>query len=61
MPRAVWKGAVLAESDETVVDGKTNPDAAWYYARPSIVVRRIAGHVAFWQGVRVEGPGSPDA
>ncbi len=99
MCRAVWNGAVLAESGHTVkvegnhyfppeslhreyltgspatstcpwkgqaryyhvsVDGKTNRDAAWYYPQPSPAASKIAGHVAFWHGVRVErvpGPG----
>lgn len=93
MPRAIWNGAVLAESDEValvdgntyfppdavcrdylrdsqthttcgwkgeasyyhvVVDGKTNPDAAWYYAAPKDAARQIAGYIAFWRGVTVE-------
>lgn len=98
MYRAVWNGAVLAESDHPVklegnhyfppeslhrehftpspttttcpwkgqarshhisVDGKTNRDAAWYYPEPSPAARKIAGHVAFWHGVRVgRVPGS---
>ncbi|WP_309117696.1 DUF427 domain-containing protein [Saccharothrix sp.] len=37
------------------VDGEVNPDAAWYYARPSPLARRIRGHVAFWNGVGIEG------
>jgi len=99
MFRAVWNGAVLAESDRTVklegnhyfppeslhreyfagspttstcpwkgqaryshvtVAGKINCDAAWYYPQPSPAASKIAGHVAFWHGVRVErvpGPG----
>lgn len=95
MPRATWKGAVLAEAPDdavqvvegnvyfpreavrsehlrpsdthtvcgwkgtasyhhVVVGGETNPDAAWYYPAPKDAARRIAGHVAFWKGVRVE-------
>jgi uncharacterized protein (DUF427 family) len=92
MVQAVWNGAVLTESDETVVvegnhyfprasvredvlrdsskqtrcpwkglasyytievDGKINPDAAWYYPQPSDAARNIADHVAFWKGVEV--------
>ena len=92
--KATWNGAVLAESDRTVVvegnhyfppdavrmeymkpsathtscpwkgtasyytvdvEGKQNPDAAWYYPQPKDAARQIAGHVAFWKGVRVEG------
>ena len=91
--KATWNGAVLAESDETivvegnhyfppdalhcehftesqthttcpwkgvasyydvVVDGKTNPDAAWYYPTPKDAAKQIAGYVAFWRGVKVE-------
>jgi uncharacterized protein (DUF427 family) len=102
MFRAVWNGAVLAESDRTVkvegnhyfppeslhreyftgspgtstcpwkgharyyhvrVDGAVNHDAAWYYPDPSPAAGKIAGHVAFWRGVRVErvpGPGEEE-
>jgi len=91
--RAIWNGAVLAESDRTtvlegthyfpvdslrrehladspqhtrcpwkgrasyfdvVVDGTENQAAAWYYPKPWPLARRIAGHVAFWNGVTVE-------
>jgi uncharacterized protein (DUF427 family) len=35
MPKAIWNGAVIAESDHTIkVEGKTNPDGAWYYPAP---------------------------
>jgi uncharacterized protein (DUF427 family) len=90
--KAMWNGAVLAESDRTVVvegnhyfppdairteyfrpsdthtvcgwkgtasyytvevDGKQNPDAAWYYPEPKDAARQIAGFVAFWKGVTV--------
>ena len=92
MPKAIWNGAVLAESDATVVvegnryfpiesirreyftpsathtvcgwkgtasyftvvvDGKQNPDAAWYYPEPKESAKQIAGYVAFWKGVTV--------
>lgn len=46
-----WKG--LASYYTIEVDGKINPDAAWYYRKPSPLARRITDHVAFWQGVRV--------
>lgn len=91
--RAVWNGAVLAESEDTivvegnhyfppdslhreyfidssshsvcpwkgtasyltvVVDGQSNPDAAWTYPQPKAAAEQIADHVAFWKGVRVE-------
>ena len=93
MPRAIWNGTVIAESDrcvvvegnqyfppdavrrehlqpsethttcpwkgdasyyDVVVGGKSNKDAAWYYPQPKEAARQIAGHVAFWHGVRVE-------
>ena len=93
MAKAIWEGAVLAESDSCVivegnhyfppnaiereylrpsstttvcswkgiahywdieVNGKRNPDAAWYYPQPSDAAKQIKDHVAFWKGVRVE-------
>ena len=96
MVRAVWNGAVLAVSDETVrlegnhyfppeslaqeyfqpsathstcpwkgqasyltvtVDGRTNPDAAWYYSQPRRAAAKIRGYVAFWHGVKIESDG----
>jgi hypothetical protein len=36
------------------VDGTVNRDAAWYYPQPSPAASMIAGHVAFWRGVRVD-------
>jgi uncharacterized protein (DUF427 family) len=48
-----WKG--LAHYYSVEIDGAVNPDAAWYYRRPSPLVRRIKNHVAFWNGVTVEG------
>ena len=90
--KAIWNGAVIAESNDTVVvegnhyfpresiderffaesdnhsvcswkgtadyfhvevDGKRNPNAAWFYPDPSAAASEIAGHVAFWRGVEV--------
>jgi len=48
-----WKG--VARYRTVVVDGQANTDAAWYYPRPSPLARRIKDHVAFWNGVHVEG------
>ncbi|BAV43139.1 DUF427 domain-containing protein [Mycobacterium ulcerans] len=48
-----WKG--VAHYYTVVADGRTNPDAAWFYPRPSPLARRIKNHVAFWNGVDVEG------
>lgn len=92
MPKAIWNGAVLAESENTIViegnhyfpanslhteffkpssthtvcgwkgtasyysievDGKQNPDAAWYYREPKDAAKEITGYVAFWKGVKV--------
>jgi len=42
MARATWNGTVLA-------------GAAWYYPDPKPEAAQIAGRVAFWRGVTVEG------
>ena len=47
-----WKGVASYYSVE--VDGRTNPDAAWYYPDPKPAASNIAGRVAFRKGVRVE-------
>ena len=91
--KATWNGAVIAESDDTVVvegnhyfpadairreyvtpsdthsvcpwkgtasyysltvNGKTNPDAAWFYPEPKTAAKEIKDRVAFWRGVTVE-------
>ncbi|MDL2409712.1 DUF427 domain-containing protein [Rhizobium calliandrae] len=49
--RCPWKG--LANYYSLIVDGKTNEDAAWYYAHPSDAAAAIKGYVAFWRGVDV--------
>lgn len=49
--RCPWKG--LANYYSLIVDGKTNEDAAWYYADPSDAAAPIKGHIAFWKGVDV--------
>jgi uncharacterized protein (DUF427 family) len=48
-----WKGVARYYSIE--VGGRQNPDAAWYYADPLPAAEAIAGRVAFWKGVRIEG------
>jgi uncharacterized protein (DUF427 family) len=35
------------------VGGRRNIDAAWYYPKPFPLARKIAGYVAFWQGVKL--------
>jgi uncharacterized protein (DUF427 family) len=47
-----WKGT--ASYYDVEVEGRVNPDAAWYYPEPSPAAKNIAGHVAFWKGVQVE-------
>jgi uncharacterized protein (DUF427 family) len=47
-----WKG--IAHYCDIEVNGKRNPDAAWYYPQPSDAAKQIKDHVAFWKGVRVE-------
>jgi uncharacterized protein (DUF427 family) len=46
-----WKG--VASYFTVAVNGKANPDAAWYYPHPSDAAKQIAGRVAFWKGVVV--------
>jgi uncharacterized protein (DUF427 family) len=46
-----WKGKASYYSLE--VNGKSNPDAAWFYPEPSDAAKNIKGRVAFWKGVSV--------
>ena len=46
-----WKGTASYFSLE--VDGKSNPDAAWYYPEPKDAAKEITDRVAFWKGVQV--------
>lgn len=48
-----WKG--LARYYTVIVNGRVNPDAAWYYPKPGPLARRIKNHVAFGHGICVEG------
>ncbi len=93
MPKAIWNGVVLAESDQCEVvegnqyfppeslnkqyfqpssthttcpwkgvasyysievEGKVNPDAAWYYPQTKDAAKNIENYVAFWKGVKVQ-------
>jgi len=47
-----WKG--VASYFNLEVDGKRNPDAAWYYPDTKAAANHIRGRVAFWKGVKVE-------
>lgn len=46
-----WKG--LASYYSLMVDGQTNPDAAWYYPEPKPAANQIKDYVAFWKGVKI--------
>ena len=46
-----WKGTANYYSLE--VEGKTNPDAVWYYQDPKQAAENIRGRVAFWKGVTI--------
>ncbi len=47
-----WKG--VAHYYDLEVNGRRNPNAAWYYPEPKAAAREIKDRVAFWKGVRVE-------
>ena len=46
-----WKGE--ASYYHVVVEGKENPDAAWFYPHPKDAASQIKDCVAFWKGVKV--------
>lgn len=46
-----WKG--VASYYDIVVGDSINKDGAWYYPAPKAAAANIAGHVAFWRGVKV--------
>jgi uncharacterized protein (DUF427 family) len=54
-----WKG--IARSCTLVAGGQETRGASWYCPRPSPPARRIRNHVAFRNGVRIEGTQEPDA
>lgn len=49
-----WKG--IARYYQLTVDGRVNPNVAWYYPHPWPLARLlgIKNHVAFGNGVRIE-------
>lgn len=47
-----WKGE--CSYFDVVIGDAVNRDAAWYYPTPLPAAKAIAGHVAFWKGVKVE-------
>lgn len=46
-----WKG--VAHYYDLIVDGQTNPGAAWHYPQPKPAAAQIQGRIAFWKGVQV--------
>jgi uncharacterized protein (DUF427 family) len=46
-----WKGT--AHYYSLSVDGKSNPNAVWYYPEPKAAAAEIKDRVAFWKGVTV--------
>lgn len=46
-----WKGE--ASYYTLSVNGKENPDAAWFYPNPKAAAAEIKDHVAFWKGVSI--------
>jgi uncharacterized protein (DUF427 family) len=48
-----WKGTARYYTVD--VNGKTSPDAAWFYPEPKSAAKQIKGYIAFWKGVKVEG------
>ena len=46
-----WKGTASYYS--LVVDGESNPDAAWFYPNPKKAAAQIKDRIAFWKGVAV--------
>lgn len=49
--RCIWKGK--ANYLSVKVDGKINQDCAWFYSKPSFLAKKIAGYIAFWNGVTI--------
>lgn len=46
-----WKG--VAHYYDVCVNGRVNPNAAWYYPNPKEAAAHIKDHVAFWKGIEV--------
>jgi uncharacterized protein (DUF427 family) len=47
-----WKGQ--ASYYTLNVEGKVNPDAAWYYPEAKNAAKEIEDRIAFWRGVEVK-------
>jgi uncharacterized protein (DUF427 family) len=46
-----WKGEASYYTVEA--DGKSNPDAAWYYPQPKAGAEQVKDRIAFWKGVQI--------
>lgn len=46
-----WKGT--ANYYTLMVDGQSNPDAAWFYTDPKPAADQVRGRIAFWKGVQI--------
>ena len=46
-----WKGTASYHS--LAVEGKSNPNAVWFYPNPKPAAAEIKDRVAFWKGVTV--------
>ncbi len=46
-----WKGVASYYTIEA--DGKSNPDAAWYYPQPKPGAEQVKDRIAFWKGVKI--------
>lgn len=46
-----WKG--VASYYTLDINGKENPDAAWYYPDPKTAAENIRNYIAFWKGVEI--------
>jgi len=47
-----WKGTASYYNID--VDGKQNPDAAWFYPEVSELAKHIKNRVAFWRGITIQ-------
>ncbi len=46
-----WKGT--ANYYTLMVNGQSNPDAAWFYTDPKPAADQVRGRIAFWKGVQI--------
>lgn len=52
-----WKG--LAHYYSVTAGDEVNVNAGWYYPHPNPLAFKIKNHVAFWNGVQIEGQREP--